>query len=448
MEIIKDGILNEPLARTQTVGSFTKYRRNDPGGKVSFDLLENHGSSTELYESGDVILRDALDIFGGEYYVAKFPRDLIEAEENRYGSDLIIKYQLNVKFDGGWPWYIRLSWITDEFDSFNTIDIPVENRLSLPNNINSDENNIFKSVDGEVIFLEEGVFLSDLPGLQTWYKDEDGDNFGNVNLSIFSLSQPLGYVNNSGDCDDSNNLIYPNSPEICDGIDNQCPGNRGYGSIDGGNVCNTTQCIDTDADGYYSEVGCGTASDCNDGDDSIYPGAPELCDVKDNQCAGDVGFGSIDEGSVCGILPNIINEFVGTYEGAITIYSVRSDSVRSGGDPSFIGDHQFSITISNPQEILEGTYKFEFTSQRIVSNQTFGSDIGIGSSFHISLGSPNPYEPDGLINAAHVMSVNSSGPDSSVLMNGMMIGDSFMEIGYSENYNGGIYVGRGMLIKK
>jgi len=36
--------------------------------------------------------------------------------------------------------------------------------------------------------------------------------------------------------------------------------------------------------------------DCEDGDSSVYPGAPELCDGVDNQCPGDAGHGEVDEG--------------------------------------------------------------------------------------------------------------------------------------------------------
>ena len=42
---------------------------------------------------------------------------------------------------------------------------------------------------------------------------------------------------------------------------------------------------DKDSDGYNSDV------DCNDNDNTVYPGAPELCDSKDNNCDG-----QIDEG--------------------------------------------------------------------------------------------------------------------------------------------------------
>jgi hypothetical protein len=40
----------------------------------------------------------------------------------------------------------------------------------------------------------------------------------------------------------------------------------------------------------------GTACDCNDNDSEVYPNAPELCDDKDNQCPGNTGYGTIDEG--------------------------------------------------------------------------------------------------------------------------------------------------------
>lgn len=49
--------------------------------------------------------------------------------------------------------------------------------------------------------------------------------------------------------------------------------------------------IDVDMDGVD-----GCAGDCDNDDADVFPGAAEICDGKDNQCSGDPGFGEIDEG--------------------------------------------------------------------------------------------------------------------------------------------------------
>ena len=44
--------------------------------------------------------------------------------------------------------------------------------------------------------------------------------------------------------------------------------------------------LDLDGDGYEAQQAVGGSPDCDDTDASVYPGAPELADGKDNDCNG------------------------------------------------------------------------------------------------------------------------------------------------------------------
>ena len=65
---------------------------------------------------------------------------------------------------------------------------------------------------------------------ETWYRDGDGDDYGDSRFSLTQCDKPDGYTDNDRDCDDSNGLINPAAREECeDGVDNNCDGTADEG---------------------------------------------------------------------------------------------------------------------------------------------------------------------------------------------------------------------------
>ncbi|MBW2263315.1 MAG: hypothetical protein JRG91_15210, partial [Deltaproteobacteria bacterium] len=111
--------------------------------------------------------------------------------------------------------------------------------------------------------------------------DDDGDGW--IDAICDGLMSEHTHYHGFGDCDDDGdhmpddppNTIYPGAPEGCDAtIDHDCDGDS------------TEVDTDFDGDGFPPEscVEEGETFDCDDSDDTVYPEAPEVCDLIDNDC--------------------------------------------------------------------------------------------------------------------------------------------------------------------
>ncbi|MBM4369389.1 MAG: putative metal-binding motif-containing protein, partial [Deltaproteobacteria bacterium] len=133
----------------------------------------------------------------------------------------------------------------------------------------------------------------------TWYADADGDGYGDGSVATTACAAPVGYLADATDCDDGDATVSPGAAEYCNGIDDDC--DREVDEADAADA--STWYYDYDGDGFggsrLSVTACdapadyvATATDCDDGDSAVNPGAIELCNGEDDNCDG-----SIDEDS-------------------------------------------------------------------------------------------------------------------------------------------------------
>ncbi len=134
---------------------------------------------------------------------------------------------------------------------------------------------------GDPTITDVGGTRSDIGafgGLNDWVEDVDGDGWEDI-----------------FDCDDSDAAIFPEAPELCDDLDNDCNGvvddretvwyvdvdYDGWGDpeIPGIYAC-PEDVLTPLAEGIYVNV----VGDCDDNNSRRNPGNPEFCDNIDNDC--------------------------------------------------------------------------------------------------------------------------------------------------------------------
>ncbi len=121
------------------------------------------------------------------------------------------------------------------------------------------------------------------------FQDLDGDGFGNA-TSTTSCGPLEGYTAAAGDCNDGSADAYPEAPELCDGIDNDCNGTAEDDDL-------VSWYLDADGDGFGagdaveaceapSAAHVRTGGDCDDAQPAVNPGADERCTGIDDDCDG------------------------------------------------------------------------------------------------------------------------------------------------------------------
>ena len=237
-----------------------------------------------------------------------------------------------------------------------------------------------------------------------WYRDADGDGYGDVDLSKDACAEPSGYVDNADDCDDSAGDVNPSEVEICDvghAVDEDCDG-----VIDGSSASDAVYWyVDYDEDGYglddtsLAVKTCDTQDpsvssltyvleraggfDCDDAEAERNPGesdAGEACydDVEDNDC---------DASSVCEVDTAFAAEFadssaemlggslvfVEDYDGAGTPAVLASEADNRAWLLAFDGSTLSQVTFFN---LLESSSPSAIASGELYANGS--SDVVFG----------------------------------------------------------------------
>ncbi len=127
--------------------------------------------------------------------------------------------------------------------------------------------------------------------LFTFWRDADGDGYGEGDTQVVDCAPPRGFVDNNDDCDDTRADIHPGRSEQCNGVDDDCDDEIDEADAYGG----TTWYADLDEDGFGDPEAAveacqqpsghvGEAGDCDDASASVFPGADERCNGVDDDC--------------------------------------------------------------------------------------------------------------------------------------------------------------------
>ncbi|MBL8615925.1 MAG: hypothetical protein JNM72_09990 [Deltaproteobacteria bacterium] len=128
-----------------------------------------------------------------------------------------------------------------------------------------------------------------------WFVDSDTDGFGDPARGAPACAAPLGSVADDTDCDDASTLVNPGATELCNTIDDDCDALVDDDDPSRDPSSGAMFYRDADTDGF-GDLGAGAlscvvpvgflsdASDCDDANNRVFPGAVEVCNDLDDNC--------------------------------------------------------------------------------------------------------------------------------------------------------------------
>ena len=178
--------------------------------------------------------------------------------------------------------------LADEFDDFDSDDTPDcvdtdDDDDGDPDTSDCDDQDA--SIYSSAPEIADDGIDQDCNGADTvtCYIDGDGDGFG----SSATLLAPDGDCVDAGessldsDCDDNSDTAFPGAPEACDDVDSDCDGSI----VD--EFTDTDEDLEPDCeDDDDDDDGFSDAVDCGPTDEDVYPNAAEACDGLDSDCDG------------------------------------------------------------------------------------------------------------------------------------------------------------------